>query len=170
MLSKTNTSPVRFIFASSVKRWRTRRGLTQEELAERADLHRTYISDVERGARNLSLESIDKLARALEISLPILFSPDETPGEFDNRTSEPSTESVEIVLVENNSREANHTFDVLTQARLANSIRMVTDGLEALDLLFSKGAFADNVKDPGDQIVLLELDLPRQADWKSFGS
>jgi len=54
-------------------------GISQEELAERAMLHRTYISDVERGARNVSLHSIERLARALEISLPALFSYDVRP-------------------------------------------------------------------------------------------
>ena len=159
MLSKMNISAVRSIFASSVKRWRNHRGLTQEELAERADLHRTYISDVERGARNLSLESIDKLAKALEISLPILFSPNETP-DAEHRSRAPSTESVDIVLVENNSNDANLTLEAFTRAHLANTVRVATDGSEALDLLFGRGAFADHVKDPSNQIVLLELDLP----------
>ncbi len=42
--------------------------LSQEEVAHRARLHRTYISDIERGARNLSLKSLADLARALELS------------------------------------------------------------------------------------------------------
>jgi transcriptional regulator with XRE-family HTH domain len=42
--------------------------LSQEEVAHRAKLHRTYISDIERGARNLSLKSLYDLARALELS------------------------------------------------------------------------------------------------------
>jgi transcriptional regulator with XRE-family HTH domain len=54
-------------------------GMSQEVLAEHAMLHRTYISDVERGARNVSLHSIERLARALGVSLPVLFS-------FDDRT------------------------------------------------------------------------------------
>jgi len=48
-------------------------GISQGELAERAGLHRTYVSDLERGARNPSIESIEKLARALEISITKLF-------------------------------------------------------------------------------------------------
>src|SRR5688572_25135990 len=159
MPSKMNVSAVRSIFASSVKRWRNHRGLTQEELAERADLHRTYISDVERGARNLSLESIDKLARALGISLPILFSPEETPGNAGNRPN--AAEQVDIVLVENDSNDANLILEAFTKARLANSVRVVSDGDEALDLLLNRGALSDGIKDPLNQIVLLNLDLPK---------
>ena len=48
--------------------------LSQEELAARAGLHRTYLADVERGSRNVSLLNIEKIARALELSLAALFS------------------------------------------------------------------------------------------------
>jgi len=48
--------------------------LSQEGLAERADLHRTYVADIERGVRNLSLKNIDKLAQALEMSIADLFA------------------------------------------------------------------------------------------------
>lgn len=47
--------------------------LTQEDLAEKAGLHRTYLSDVERGARNPSLESIERLAKGLGITIAELF-------------------------------------------------------------------------------------------------
>ena len=40
-------------------------GISQEELAHRSQLHRTYISDLERGSRNPSIESMEKIARAL---------------------------------------------------------------------------------------------------------
>jgi transcriptional regulator with XRE-family HTH domain len=43
-------------------------GISQEELAQRAGLHRTYISDIERGARNPTLKTLSRLAVALEIS------------------------------------------------------------------------------------------------------
>ena len=48
--------------------------VSQEELAERAGLHRTYVGDIERGGRNVSLENIEKLAAALELSLSDLFA------------------------------------------------------------------------------------------------
>ena len=46
--------------------------MTQEDLAEKAGMHRTYLSDVERGTRNLSLVNIEKLA-ALSITMSKLF-------------------------------------------------------------------------------------------------
>jgi len=48
--------------------------LSQEEVAHRAKLHRTYISDIERGARNLSLKSLVDLARALDLSTSELIT------------------------------------------------------------------------------------------------
>ena len=51
-----------------VRRYRHELDLSQEELAEKAHLHRTYIADVERGARNISLETICRLSHALSIS------------------------------------------------------------------------------------------------------
>lgn len=48
-------------------------GLSQKTLGQRAALHRTYIADIERGARNPSLESIARIASALEIPMTALF-------------------------------------------------------------------------------------------------
>jgi len=53
------------VVARNLRRLRTATGLSQEELAARAGLHRTYVSSVERGQRNVSLENIFALARAL---------------------------------------------------------------------------------------------------------
>jgi transcriptional regulator with XRE-family HTH domain len=47
--------------------------ISQEELAVRSGLHRTYLSDVERGARNPSLKTIERIAQALEFSVVKLF-------------------------------------------------------------------------------------------------
>ena len=48
--------------------------LTQEDLADKAGIHRTYLSDVERGTRNLSLVNIEKLAAALSMKMSELFA------------------------------------------------------------------------------------------------
>lgn len=162
MPGKMSISEIRNVFANSVKRWRSHRGLTQEELAERANLHRTYISDVERGARNLSLESIDKLARALEISVPHFFTPTPASGDatVPNLTT-PTAEFVDILLVEDNPDDVDLTLEAFAKARFANSVRVAADGAEALELFFGKGALADHVRDSHNQIVLLDLNLPK---------
>ena len=61
-------------FAASVRKLRSGLGISQEELAERADLHRTYIAGIEWGARNPTLLTIKKLARGLGVSAADLLS------------------------------------------------------------------------------------------------
>jgi len=55
------------MLGQNLRRTRVATGLSQEELADRAGLHRTYISSVERGERNVSLETIFLLAQALGV-------------------------------------------------------------------------------------------------------
>jgi transcriptional regulator with XRE-family HTH domain len=59
---------IRSRLARNLRLLRREKGWSQEALAHEADLHRTYVSDLERGARNPSLAAIDKLARALGVS------------------------------------------------------------------------------------------------------
>jgi transcriptional regulator with XRE-family HTH domain len=56
-------------FGSKVRKRRQAKGFSQRDLAHVSGLHRTYIADVERGARNSSMGSIAKIAHALEISI-----------------------------------------------------------------------------------------------------
>lgn len=66
-------------FGEAIRFHRLRCGLTQEKLALRSQLNRTYISDVERGGRNLSLDAMHRLATAMGVSLANLFR---DPGEM----------------------------------------------------------------------------------------
>jgi transcriptional regulator with XRE-family HTH domain len=52
----------------NIKRVRTQKGWSQEEFADQAQLHRTYISGLERGIRNPTVTVVEKLARALEVA------------------------------------------------------------------------------------------------------
>ena len=61
-------------FGSRLRQLRDERGYSQEELAERANLHRNYIGGIERGERNVALENIVKLAKALSVKPGDLFS------------------------------------------------------------------------------------------------
>ncbi|MEP5937328.1 MAG: helix-turn-helix transcriptional regulator [Erythrobacter sp.] len=55
--------------AQNLRALRRAKGWSQEELAHQADIHRTYISDLERGARNPSVEVVDRLAKALKATM-----------------------------------------------------------------------------------------------------
>lgn len=60
-------------FGDKVRGERHRLGFSQEELASRAGVHRTYIGMIERAEKNITLENIEKIASALKISLPEIF-------------------------------------------------------------------------------------------------
>jgi CheY-like chemotaxis protein len=144
---------IKLNFGSAVKTKRTALGISQEELADRAGLHRTYISDVERGARNPSLGSIEKLAAALDLSVSTLFDR-ASPGNFRAR-------QVEILLVEDNAEDVELTRRAFQRARIANPIRTVGDGAEALDFLFATGLYASRAGEPPPGVILLDLHLPK---------
>ena len=58
----------------AVRTLRLQRGFSQERLAEESGLHPRYISDVERGRRNVGMVNVDRLARALSVDLPTLLT------------------------------------------------------------------------------------------------
>jgi transcriptional regulator with XRE-family HTH domain len=70
---KRSQPDLRERFGFAVKSRREELGLTQEGLAGRAGIHRTYLSDVERGSRNVCLLNIGRLAAALSLPLAELF-------------------------------------------------------------------------------------------------
>jgi transcriptional regulator with XRE-family HTH domain len=61
-------------FGDRVREIRKERGLSQEELSFKADLHRTYIGMIERAEKNITLVNIEKIANALEVSINDLFN------------------------------------------------------------------------------------------------
>ncbi len=79
-MTKRRTKPdLRERFGFAVKVRREELGLTQEDLADRAGIHRTYLSDVGRGSRNICLLNIERLAAALALPLAELFRLVEQP-------------------------------------------------------------------------------------------
>ena len=63
------------IVAKNVRRFRHQLGISQEDLAERAQLHRTYIGAIERCERNITLDTLQRIAIALGISAVSLLTP-----------------------------------------------------------------------------------------------
>ena len=57
-----------------IKELRTKQGLSQEEFAFKCELDRTYITSLERGKRNISLENLEKIAKAFNMSLSEFFN------------------------------------------------------------------------------------------------
>ncbi len=68
-----NEQNIREVFGKRVRELRLSKGLSQENLAEKSSLHRTYVGAIERGEQNISIDNISKLATALDVSLEHLF-------------------------------------------------------------------------------------------------
>jgi transcriptional regulator with XRE-family HTH domain len=73
---KAPPSALRRIVADNVRRLRRALGLSQEDLAAEAQLHRTYVGAIERAERNLSLDNIERLALALNVVPSLLLTPE----------------------------------------------------------------------------------------------
>ena len=74
------------VFSSNLRKYRTSLGISQEACAEKAGLHRTYISAIERGKRSISLDNIQKISDALGVETYLLFLDNEKSSiEGENR-------------------------------------------------------------------------------------
>ncbi len=101
-----------------IRHYRKERGFSQEELAYRASLHNTYIGQLERGEKNLTVESLAKVCAALDITLAEFFQ---------GSASTPKMLSLEIekiiLLLENRSKN--------DQGRILNLIESLLDWKES---------------------------------------
>ena len=68
------------VFGNNLRKYRERKNISQEKFAEMAGLHRTYISDIERFQRSISLNNVQKIADALEIETYKLFEEEKDNG------------------------------------------------------------------------------------------
>lgn len=73
MTHNNNVQTVEVLFGKKVRRIRKQRKLTQEQLATISGMHRNYISDTERGKRNISLLGISRLAKSLDCNIKDFF-------------------------------------------------------------------------------------------------
>ena len=66
-VKRTHKGPLRDVLAKNMRRLRAVRELSQEELAHESGINRTYLSSVERSERNVSIDNIERIAKALRI-------------------------------------------------------------------------------------------------------
>jgi two-component system, response regulator len=154
-------------FGAELRRRRIANGISQERLAELADLHRTYISAVESGRRNLTLESIQRLAAALGASVASFFSSVENPSELGltggdaSRPEALGTQARSILLIEDDPRDVEFMVTAFEKAKLANPIEVIQDGAAAIDYLAGPSGTPDHRERVLPQLVLLDLHLPK---------
>jgi transcriptional regulator with XRE-family HTH domain len=89
------------VFGWNVRRWREEKGLTQESLAERANLDPTYISGIERGIRNPSVLSVIRIAKALGVTASKLL--EKVDGETARTSADSADHTPGEILIQNKS-------------------------------------------------------------------
>ncbi len=139
----------------AIKTERSALGLSQEQLAERAGLHRTYVSDVERGARNPSIATVERLADALELPISVLFDRASHAGE--------SSDVVEVLLVEDDPHDLQLAVRAFERARIINPLHIVRDAAAALEFLFATGPYLHRSYAAFPNLILLDLDLRNKS-------
>lgn len=147
---------------SAVRTCRRQLGLTQEELAWRAEMHRTYLAEIERGKRNITMRSVTNLARALQVSVSGLMI--HFDGGLGSVGQTEATPLGEVLLVEDCPEDVAMTQRAFQQGKIANPLRVVRDGEEALHYLFGSGRHTGRTSRP-PHLVLLDLNLPRFPAW-----
>ncbi|MDZ8184057.1 MAG: response regulator [Nostoc sp. ChiSLP02] len=82
--------------------------------------------------------------------------------QLSDRTTDPSSEEpIAILLVEDNSADAELTIRALRRSRIANKIQVLEDGAAALDFIFCQGDYAHRTMTNQPKVILLDLKLPK---------
>lgn len=102
-------SEIAKIIGQRIRNYRTEKGLSQEKLAEMSGCHPTYIGQVERGEKNATLESVDKIASAMGVPLSKLFE----------KMGEDSSDSIPLkcyeLVASKSKAEQEHLYKVLVE-------------------------------------------------------
>lgn len=99
------------VLGQRIRNYRTAKGLSQEKLAELSGCHPTYIGQIERGEKNATIESIEKISAALKISLSKLF---EKIGTQENEVRNIPLECYEF-LSSKTKEEQEHIYRILIE-------------------------------------------------------
>jgi len=159
-----NDSEIQNRLGAVIRMRRRHLGMTQEELAKRARMHRTYIADIEGGARNVTLQTVAHLARALRTTSGNLFAyvSARTGAEMRAGAGPALGEVLEILLVDPNAGDSAMTASALKRARLSAPVRSVADGEAGLAYLFGTGPQAKRIP-ARPQLILVNPRLPRMS-------
>ena len=104
-------SKITIILGQRIRNYRTKQGLSQEKLAELSGCHPTYIGQIERGEKNATIESIEKIAIALNIPLSKLF---EKLGDSEDGTKNIPLECYEFLSAKT-KEEQEHIYRILIE-------------------------------------------------------
>ena len=104
-------SDIAKVLGQRIRNYRTAKGLSQEKLAELSGCHPTYIGQIERGEKNATIESIEKISAALKISLSKLF---EKIGTQENEARNIPLECYEF-LSSKTKEEQEHIYRILIE-------------------------------------------------------
>ena len=104
-------SDIAKIIGQRIRNYRTAKGLSQEKLAELCGCHPTYIGQIERGEKNATIESIEKISAALNISLSKLF---EKLGTEDSEARNIPLECYEFLSAKT-KEEQEHIYRILIE-------------------------------------------------------
>ncbi len=138
--------------AEVLKQQRLNLGLNQTELAKRAGLNRSYVSEVERGCQNITIETLSRLANALEVSVLSLV-------EQANRNVRSLVRPLEILLIEDNEADIYILKHSLGKLKAPTNLKIARDGKEALELISSMSSENSDIPD----LILLDLNLPKRS-------
>lgn len=127
-------------------------GLNQTQLAKRAGLNRSYVSEVERGCQNITIETLSRLANALEVSVLSLV-------EQANRSVRSLVRPIEILLIEDNEADIYILKHSLGNLKAPTNLQVARDGKEALEIIASINREDSQIPD----LILLDLNLPKRS-------
>lgn len=159
-------SSIQLHFGLVVKEIRRQYRLSQEELGNLCGLHRTYITDIEHGTRNVSLKNIFRITRALNISLSEFFSRMErySSSSLHLVSHQPASVKqtplpIDILLIEDDQNFVDLTLHELQKGNIHNKVHVSRNGQDALDVIFGS-TFSDTSVKNIPRVVLLDLYLP----------
>ncbi|MCA9817756.1 MAG: response regulator [Cyanobacteriota/Melainabacteria group bacterium] len=133
-----------------IRKRREEVGMSQTVLAEKSGLHRTYINNIERGSKNISIESLKKIADSLSTTVSDLLTQAE-------EVSSESESPIKILLVEDNPADVFMFKRCIKKSSLDTAVTVIDSGSRAEEYLKS---LTTESSESHPDIVFLDLNLP----------